>query len=267
VSTIRRLKADGRLICYKEWGPADGPALLAVHGLTSNSSVWEGLAQSLGTGHRIVAPDLRGHGFSDHIGNYNQQGFMEDIEVFVDTMGFQQFAVMGHSMGARLAWKLATIRPTQVTKTIIVDMVPYEPSDFPPTSAVPFLTVDDAVNSEMASDRAKLSRRELVEGVVRHNLDKVPGGWYWGYDIRLRNAPSQESSFADSIDEQRSQLATVPTPTLYVRPEFSYDSQEDSDRLLATIPDVKYAPIEDSGHDVHLDQPEELAEAVGAFLR
>ncbi|MGH7686487.1 MAG: alpha/beta fold hydrolase, partial [Candidatus Dormibacteria bacterium] len=60
----RRVTTGGLTIVVRD-RPGGEPALLALHGLASNARWWDLVGRELGAAHRVIAPDLRGHGRSD----------------------------------------------------------------------------------------------------------------------------------------------------------------------------------------------------------
>lgn len=87
-----------------------GPAIVMIHGLGLDHSGFDGLAARL-DGHRIVRPDLRGHGASDvPIGPYSMGRLVSDIELVMDTLEIRDAVVLGLSLGGMIAQGLAVKR-------------------------------------------------------------------------------------------------------------------------------------------------------------
>ena len=63
--TERTVKVNGITLHYLDWGPADAPPVVLLHGITGHARVWDHLAQRLAPGRRVLALDQRGHGDSD----------------------------------------------------------------------------------------------------------------------------------------------------------------------------------------------------------
>ncbi len=104
----------GVTINYRSIG--SGEPLLLVHGYGDNLKMWVGLADSLATVHRVIAVDARGFGKSSKpagVANYGE-AMVEDLVALLDTTGTKQVHVVGYSMGAMLAAKLALTHPDRV---------------------------------------------------------------------------------------------------------------------------------------------------------
>src|ERR1700760_2171308 len=85
-----------------QWSPGAGPAVLALHGLTSTSEVWRGLADTLG-GSWIIAPDLPGRGGSVDVRvGPGLAGHAAAVVQLADELRLDDVLVLGHSMGAYL---------------------------------------------------------------------------------------------------------------------------------------------------------------------
>ena len=105
----------GLSLCVCSWGPESEPMVLCLHGILDQAAVWEEVAAPLAReGLRVVAPDLRGHGRSQHVGaggSYNLFDFVADADALVRQVGCSQLFLVGHSLGAVVGALLAASRP------------------------------------------------------------------------------------------------------------------------------------------------------------
>lgn len=105
------LDLDGIEVAVRTWGPEDGIPVLAVHGWLDNAASFERLAPLL-DGCFVVAPDLVGHGRSDHRrddSGYYLWEHAEDLLAVVDSLGLSRFHVLAHGMGTGIASILAAL--------------------------------------------------------------------------------------------------------------------------------------------------------------
>jgi pimeloyl-ACP methyl ester carboxylesterase len=113
---------DGGTLGGGEWNPdAAGLPLLAIHGITANHRAWRLAAGALGDT-RIIAPDMRGRGRSGDLpGPYALTDLADDTARMLDALGVQRAAVVGHSMGAFVAVRLAERFPDRVERLVLID--------------------------------------------------------------------------------------------------------------------------------------------------
>jgi esterase len=117
--------ADRRGLSYIDFG-SSGRVLLALHGSFGRGAIFTRLAADLRAegGVRVVAPDQRGHGYSDHPSGYGRDEFVSDAAAFVRRLGLGPVAVLGHSLGGITAYQLAARHPGLVSALIIEDVGP-----------------------------------------------------------------------------------------------------------------------------------------------
>ena len=116
-----------------------GPALLLLHGFPQNRSIWRRVCEQLSDTYTLVMPDLRGYGNSPkpasdpHHQNYSKRQMALDLIALMDRLGIEQFGVVGHDRGGRVAHRLAADFPTRVQRLMLLDISPtlkmYEQTD------------------------------------------------------------------------------------------------------------------------------------------
>jgi pimeloyl-ACP methyl ester carboxylesterase len=102
---------------------SEGPILLLMHGLTANAHAFDKLAaDGLYPGFRLICPDLRGRGLSDHPAFcYSFEDHAQDILGLIDHLGEKQVFLGGHSYGGYLGIYIAANYPNVVKKLVILD--------------------------------------------------------------------------------------------------------------------------------------------------
>jgi pimeloyl-ACP methyl ester carboxylesterase len=101
-----------------------GTNVMLLHGWTCDSHDWSWQLPVLEGRYRVVAVDLRGHGRSEVMpsGSYLPANYVADIEALIDTQfPGQKFVLVGHSMGAQIAARLAEKRPDLVSAIVSID--------------------------------------------------------------------------------------------------------------------------------------------------
>jgi haloacetate dehalogenase len=117
----------------------EGPALLLLHGYPQTHCIWHKLAPRLAEKYTVVATDLRGYGDSskpaglpDH-SNYSKRAMALDQVEVMQALGYEEFHLVGHDRGGRVAHRLALDHPQRVKKLAVLDICPtktmYEHTD------------------------------------------------------------------------------------------------------------------------------------------
>lgn len=107
-----------------------GPALLLLHGHPQTHAIWHRVAPVLAQHFTLVLPDLRGYGLSSkpagdaHHGNYSKRTMALDLLRLMQHLGFEQFDVLAHDRGARVAHRLALDHAQHVKRLVLLDIAP-----------------------------------------------------------------------------------------------------------------------------------------------
>lgn len=115
------VRVDGGELTVGVWG-ADGPLVVAAHGITSSHLAFGLLGPELGRDHRVVAPDLRGRGRSrDLPGPYGMARHAADLAAVVAAYGGGPAILLGHSMGGFVVVEALRRYPGLATRAVLVD--------------------------------------------------------------------------------------------------------------------------------------------------
>ncbi len=196
---------SGYKVTAKYWNRAKAQCVIALHGWLDNAASFDLLAPLLPECN-ILALDLVGHGRSDHkpLGShYYLADNVIDVMEVADAMGWQQFTLLGHSMGAAVAGLVAAALPDRVEQLILIDGL--GPLSSPPEKAGHLLK--ESVKQHIAHSSKKMPRYASIEAAVQaraEGLNKLtlpaarllcerglivfPNGEYtWSTDPRLRH--------------------------------------------------------------------------------
>lgn len=108
---------------YRWSGPARGPVVVCVHGLTTPSFVWDGLAPGLGAlGFRVLVYDLYGRGYSDRPdGPQDSAFFVTQLEELLEDQGIEgDITLLGYSMGGAIATAFAALYPERLRQLVLI---------------------------------------------------------------------------------------------------------------------------------------------------
>lgn len=99
----------------------DGPPVVLVHGLMSSSRTWTGQVERLATHHRVITPDLFGHGESDKPpGDYSLGAHAASLRDLFDALDVDNATLVGHSLGGGIVLQMAYLFPDRVTAVVLV---------------------------------------------------------------------------------------------------------------------------------------------------
>jgi pimeloyl-ACP methyl ester carboxylesterase len=115
--------AGGKLAAFRLGSErADAPLVLAIHGITSSSRTWLATARALGDRAALIAVDLRGRGRSNGLpAPFGVDAHVRDMLAVLDHFGLERATIAGHSLGAYIAARIATVRPDRVAGLVFVD--------------------------------------------------------------------------------------------------------------------------------------------------
>ncbi|MBC7300271.1 MAG: alpha/beta fold hydrolase [Nocardia sp.] len=103
------------------FGPADGPLVLALHGLTGHGNRWETLATEHLPHARVIAPDLRGHGRSTSLPPWDLETIVDDLAQLLRAESDGPVVVVGHSFGGAAGIHLARHHRDLVRALVLLD--------------------------------------------------------------------------------------------------------------------------------------------------
>lgn len=271
VGTDHFLEIDGLLLHLWRMGDLDLPAVVVLHGIMGHVREWDTLSSLLSTRYHVVAVDQRGHGQSAWSTDYTASRMADDLIGVVEELGLATPHVVAHSMGGMAALLAAARRPELFGHLALIDI---GPDSLTPALA---LTLSGWIehlgrarypNPQAAIDewmQDPLTRADSIRNYVVHNLvADGPGRYRWRFDAeRLRHFP-MEGVEARQLWEA---VDAVRSPTLVVRGRHSEVLTEHGAReMLARLARAAHVVIPDGGHDLGVQQPERVAQAVMEFL-
>src|SRR6266478_806528 len=116
----QEIQTDGATIHVRVGG--QGPAVVLLHGFADTGDMWAPMAAELAHDHRVVVPDLRGLGFSSHpAGGYDKKTQAADIRSVLTQLGIDHAAIVGHDIGATVAYAYAARYPDKTDRLVVMD--------------------------------------------------------------------------------------------------------------------------------------------------
>jgi pimeloyl-ACP methyl ester carboxylesterase len=249
------------------WGES-GPRVLLCHGLFGQGRNWTQVAKALAADHRVVLVDMPDHGRSPWTERFDYPRAAEQVAAL---LGDEPAAVVGHSMGGKIAMLAALLHPTAVERLCVVDVAPVT---YPETSeferfiaamrAIDLTTLPSRQDAD--SQLAAAVPDQVIRGFLLQNLRREGESWRWQINLRV---------LGDDLDTIRSWPAEAVAghpayagPMLWVAGEHSaYVRDEYAATMEALFPRVRRVTVKGAGHWVHSEQPAVLIEVLGRFLR
>lgn len=120
------IEINGLRFHYLDWGGAERPVMLLLHGFMGHAHVWDDLAQKFRGRYHIIALDQRGHGESDWSKDafYSIDAHYLDLVSFISSLDIKDLILIGHSMGGRNALFYTACHPEKVEKLVLIDVRP-----------------------------------------------------------------------------------------------------------------------------------------------
>lgn len=249
---------------YKELG--QGQPLLILHGLFGTLDNWQTLAKRFAEHYNVFIVDLRNHGRSPHSDEHTYELMADDVLELIDDLKIPTPAIMGHSMGGKVAMQFALKYPTRLTKLIVVDIAP---KAYPPhhdeiidalrsvdlTTVTSRGDVDDELSKQIPEMDVRLF---LMKNLYRKEDNTF--GWRMNLEALDKNYANVAAAITADVPFKKSTLFIKGGRSRYIQQEDIYDSIE----RLFTLVEVETIP--DAGHWVHAQAPDEVYELVTNFL-
>ena len=288
-SRSRFIDVRGLRYHLREWGTA-GRTLVMLHGWMDVSASFQFVVDALGSDWRVVAPDWRGFGLTERprADCYWYPDYLADLEwVLDDAVGGEPALIVGHSMGGNVALMYAGARPQRVRAVVNLEgfgLRPTHPEQAPGRFAQ---WIDQLKQGAALRDYA--SREEVAARLMKNNPRLLAEratflASYWSQPdgagrFRVAGDPAHRivNPTLYRIDEVLACWRSVECPVLWVRAaqtDVLRHVGADRDAALREIEtrksalrDVESVVVENAGHMLHHDQPDEVARLIDDFVQ
>ena len=277
---MKKVKGDSIKIQVAIW-EGGGKPVLCVHGLTANCRCWDTIASALAPGHKVIAMDLRGRGFSDAPpSGYSVEHHCWDILSLIDGLNLKKVVLMGHSLGAFISLAFAARYPERVAKVILVDgggrlseaqmtkvLAGIKPSVERLGQVFPTF---EAYTSLLKQAPFLRSWNQFLDIYFQYEVEEVEGG------IRSRVQPQhiqEELANLQRVDASEF-YRKISCPVLILRATQGMVAEDDlllpedvAERMVREIPNAKRVDIEGTNHYTIVFHPNEKRDrAILEFL-
>lgn len=270
---------------YVDWGNADKPPLILLHGGRDHCRNWDWVARRLADDWHIIAPDLRGHGDSawSPDGHYSMMAYVYDLAQLIHQQKLAPVTIVAHSLGGNIALRYTGLYPENVVKLVAIEGLGPSPKlraerDRLPTdqrlrdwieeqrslaSRQPrrYASIEKAC-ARMQEENTHLSAEQAWHLTVHGVSQNEDGSYSWKFDNYVRSWPPVDISG----DELHQLWGRITCPTLLVYGAESWASNPAVDGRLQHFRNARVALFEKAGHWVHHDQLDAFVEELKGFL-
>ena len=275
-------------------GDSQAPAVVMLHGLRDTAWSLVPMAKTLHTalGVQVALLEHRGHGASDHSDGYAMSNFLFDVHQLVSSLP-APLGIFGHSLGGHLAYRFSALFPELIQATMVVEGLgpprrAHEGSEaseiehyrtmlldrLSPRRSKSLTSISDA-KTRLLRGNPRL-KPETADQFIEHLLTQNADGLQWAFDSR---ASSVFIGTSPDVDEKY--FRGVHAPTCIVSGSLSYEywgsqfqadgysgkfAEGEIEHRVAQFQNATHHWFDKSGHMVHYDEPERLAELARSFF-
>lgn len=236
---------------YQQQG--QGFPVVLIHGLFGSLSNLGLLAKHLlQLGYQVITVDTLNHGHSPRSTNMDYALQADTIKKLCDHLTITECALVGHSMGGKIAMATAQAHPDLVKALVVADIAPvsYEHSHQAVFAGLNKVQLD-TVRSRAEAD-TQLAAHVKEPGVrqfLLKSLTKTPQGWAWLFDVS-----KLEHAYSQIVDWKAG--AAFNKPCLFIKGEQSdYISSQYQAAVVQQFPKAQLKIINDTGHWLHAEKP------------
>ncbi len=249
---------------FKKQG--NGPSLVILHGLFGSLDNWQTMAKNLAPHFTIICPDLRNHGKSPKTSRIDYALMAKDILRMMDKLEVNTFHIAGHSMGGKVALQLLNTDSYRINKALIMDIAPksYGRGHDEIFDAMFALPIHQIKTRQEADEFMKPKIPDwAVRQFILKNLDRdKDGNFFW--KINLPVLYNDYSNITQGIIPS----GLVHNEILFLKGSKShYIDQNDIHYIRQNYEHSRIMEIQDAGHWIHADKPNELLKIMLNFFQ
>jgi pimeloyl-ACP methyl ester carboxylesterase len=270
---------------YVDWGNADKPPLLLVHGGRDHCRNWDWVAAALRDEYHVIAPDLRGHGDSQWSpdGSYWMANYVYDLAQLIHQQQLAPVTIVAHSLGGHISLRYAGIYPEAVVRLVPIEGLGLPVAMLAERAAKPPAQRMDEWIRELRALAGRLPRRytsieeafkrmqeenphlsaEQARHLTVHGINQNEDGTYsWKFDNYVRAWPPYDMSTRDV----HALWARITAPTLILYGKESWAGNPVDDGRAAHFRHTRVVGVDGAGHWLHHDRLDEFLRLLRAFL-
>jgi len=244
----------------------EGQAVIVLHGLFGSMKNWRSIAKQLAENYKVISVDLRNHGQSEQTDSMTYHDMAGDIYELIKTLELDDVAIIGHSMGGKVAMVTALQYKNIINKLIVIDIAPvpyahaYEKL-FLAMGKLPLNKIKNRNEAEQLLD-AEINDRWLTQFLLQ-NLIRDDKGFKWQLNLLAIRLNIDHISQFPQIDDG----VQFNLPTLFLGgAESDFIREEYHETVYGYFPQAQIRMIDNAGHMLHIEQPSIVLESIKAIL-
>lgn len=268
---------------YADWGNAQAPPLILLHGGMDHCRSWDWVAQRLSPRWHVIAPDLRGHGDSAWApgSTYMVANHIYDLAQLIHQLKLAPVTIVAHSLGGNIATRYAGLFPDTLAKLVSIEGLGQqhnperakvqihervakwveETRALAKRSPRRYATIEEAV-ARMKEANKRLSDEQATH-LTQHGVTQNEDGTFtWKYDPYSRPMAPYDMS----REEVEQLWSRISCPTLLCWGTESWHTDPAKDGRAAHFPNARVVAFEGAGHWVHHDQLDRFMTVLEEFL-
>ncbi|WP_428262330.1 alpha/beta fold hydrolase [Haliangium sp.] len=274
--------ASGLSMRWYARGPAQGaPIVLCLHGFPELAVSWRAQFDGLGDRYRVVAPDMRGYGGTDaptRVADYRPSLLVQDVCELIDALRAPQVHLVGHDWGGAVAWAVAQHAPARLRSLTVLNCPPIEmlqrelllnPSQARRSWYMFFFQLPLLPERRLCKDPQGTMRAMFRGGALRREVFTDEALTPYVRQIEQRGLPGL-NYYRAALRTPRWRLAPVEVPSRLIwglgDPAFDRRLSEPA-RYRRFVRDFDRVVIEDAGHWVQQEAPEQVNRAIADHIR
>ncbi|WP_298392849.1 alpha/beta fold hydrolase [Flavobacterium sp.] len=244
-----------------------GKPLLIIHGFLGMSDNWKSFgALYAAEGFQLHTLDLRNHGKSFHSDEFSYDSMANDVLEYCKEHALEKVAIIGHSMGGKVAMLFATTYPEKVEKLVVADIgpkyyAPHHQDILAGLNAVDFSTKPSRTDVEetLYPFIPDFGTRQFL---MKNLYWKEPGQLDFRFNLKVFNEKTEV------IGTALSENAHFDNPTLFIRGGNSkYILDTDLPKIKTHFPNFEIVTMPNVGHWLHAENPKLFFEETARFLK
>lgn len=250
-------------LAYRYFGGEGKPPLVLIHGLLGSSRNWVSAGKSLADDYETFALDLRNHGDSPHLDSMDFGELAGDVRAFLQEQGLARVHLLGHSLGGKVAMRVAMETPELLESLVVVDIAPreyppYHQRDFDAMNALPLARLESRKDADAAMAEAvpDWGQRQFL----LTNLGREGDAFKWTINLRVLTA-ARDIMRSNSIGPEDVYDGAT---TFILGGRSRFVLPEDWRTIRRHFPKARIEVIEESGHNPHIEQRDQFLAAMAS---